>query len=86
MSDLREVSRHLGECACDRRASIRLPPLELQSQRLFTLIDERADRLRVRDRAELHLFPAQRIHLGHGARHPRLGNLRLADSAETLAK
>ena len=72
---------------CDRSACLRLPPLEFRSQCLFALIDERLDRLRVRDREdELHLAPAQGFDLGHGAWHPRLGNLGLADSTETLAK
>ncbi len=31
-------------------------------------------------------LPAQGIYLCHGARHPRLGHLRLADSTETLAQ
>jgi hypothetical protein len=64
MSDLGGLSRDLGECTCNCRADVGLPPLEFRSQCLFAFIDERPDRLRVRDRDdELHLFPAQRVHL-----------------------
>jgi hypothetical protein len=38
-----------GECSCHRRASLRLPPLEFRAQSGFAAIDERVDRLRVRD-------------------------------------
>ena len=40
-------SGDLCECSRDCGASLWLPPRELRSQRLFTLIDERPDRLRV---------------------------------------
>ena len=37
MSDLRGVSRDLGECSCDRRASLRLPPLDLDAECFVTV-------------------------------------------------
>jgi hypothetical protein len=68
MSDLQQLSGDFGECSCDGRTSLWLPAPELRAHSLFTLIEERSDRLRVRDReGELHLVPTQGVDLGDSA-------------------
>lgn len=82
-----DSSSDFCECACHRRASFRFPSFDLQEQSLFTVIDERADCLCVRDRDdELHLAPAEGFDFGDGCWHPRFGDLRLTDATETLAE
>jgi hypothetical protein len=48
MSDLREHSHGLGKCSGDYRPGIRLPPVDLCSNRVFSMLGEAADRLRMR--------------------------------------
>ena len=82
-----DPSGDFGEHSRDALTSLRLPPLEFGSQCVVTLVDERADRLRVQDREdELHLLPAQGLDLGNGARHARLGDIRLTYSTEALSQ
>jgi hypothetical protein len=71
-TSLGDSSGDFGECSCHRRSSLRLPPLDFRAQSLVTMIDERANRLRVRDREdELHLTPTEGFDLSNGGRHPR---------------
>jgi hypothetical protein len=62
---LADSSGDFCECSCHRFASLGLPLVEFRSQRLRALIEERVNRLRLRDREdELHLAPAQSFDLG----------------------
>ncbi len=87
MSDLRGVSRDLGECSTHCLASFRLPLLDLGAERFVSIVDERPNRLRVRDREdELHVSPAEGFDLGDGGWNARLRDFRLADSTQSFAE
>ena len=59
MSDLEDRSGDVGECPSDARARFRLPPVDLRSNSVVSMLDEGADRLGMREREdELHLLPA----------------------------
>ena len=76
-----------GEGLGDRRACLRLPALDLQTERIVSVIDDRADLRRVPQRDhQLELGRAEIPQLLDRLRNFRLDDLGFSDPAETLAE